>query len=129
MFNNFNTNNLSYTGTGTPSWGTSNRFSAYPPQSNISSNIVRVTSLEEAIMRTTQPGSDMMYIHQDKDILYRVRVDFDGKKSWGEFPILVPNQADTTPATKADIAAVLARVEALEAKNNTPEAVEDGKQV
>jgi hypothetical protein len=92
-------------------------------------NIVRVTSLEEAIMRTTQPGSDMMYIHQDKDVLYRVKVDFDGKKSWGEFPIVVPNQADTTPATKADINAVLARIEALEARNNVSEEVEDGKSV
>lgn len=120
-------NNLNYTGTGNPSWGSPNRFPTYPSQNNVTSNIIRVTSLEEAIMRTTQPGSDMMYIHQDKDLVYRVKVDFDGKKSWGEFPILVPNQADNTPATKADINAVLARIEALEAKNNISEEVEDGK--
>lgn len=89
-------------------------------------NIIRVTSLEEAIMRTTQPGSDMMYIHQDKDILYRVKVDFDGKKSWGEFPIIVPSQPDTSPITKDDFKAVLDRVEALEKKVNFTEEPKDG---
>ena len=86
------------------------------PTYGVHTNIVRVTSLEEAIMRTNERGSDMMYIHQDKDILYRVKVDFDGKKSWGEFPIVVPNQTDNAPATKSDIQALTARIEALEGK-------------
>ena len=89
-------------------------------------NIIRVTSLEEAIMRTTQPGSDMMYIHQDKDILYRVKVDFDGKKSWGEFPIVVPTQPDISPITKDEFKAILDRVEALEKKINPTEVDKDG---
>lgn len=89
-------------------------------------NILRVTSLEEAIMRTTEPGSDMMYIHQDKDILYRVKVDFDGKKSWGEFPIVVPTQPDVSPVTKDDLKSILDRVEALEKKINPTEVPKDG---
>lgn len=119
MFNNFhnysNTSNLydpkvgTYTGYG------------YQPMSNI----IRVTSLEEAIMRTHQPGSDMIYIHQDKDILYRVKVDADGKKSWGEFPIIVAEMNDNSPATRSDIRALTARVEALEKLNRPSEEVPD----
>ena len=91
------------------------------------SNVIRVTSLDEAIMRTTQPGSDMMYVHQDKNILYRVKVDLDGKKSWGEFPIIVPDQSDSAPATKLDIANLTARIEAMESKLNSTEVSENAK--
>ena len=108
----------------------SNRYagSGYGNMSyGINTNIIRVTSLEEAIMRTNERGSDMMYIHQDKDILYRVKVDFDGKKSWGEFPIIVPNQMDITPVSRSDFQALLTRVEQLEGKNSSVEVVKNGE--
>jgi hypothetical protein len=65
----------------------------------------------------------MIYIHQDKDILYRVKVDADGKKSWGEFPIIVAEMSDNSPATRSDIRALTARVEALEKLNHSSEEV------
>lgn len=126
MFNNWQQQTQPF-GTGATPYPS--QYPPYPSQSGITSNIVRVTSLEEAIMRTNQRGSDMLYIHQDKDIVYRVKVDFDGKKSWGEFPILVPNQSDNIPATKADIEALASRISALEAKSEPVEVVENGKSV
>jgi hypothetical protein len=113
-----------------PQYGNYGNYGNYGQPSfntpRINTNIIRVTSLEEAIMKTTERGSDMMYVHQDKNILYHVKVDFDGKKSWGEFPIQVPNQPDNSPATRADLEALIARVEALE-KQTIKEVPEDGK--
>lgn len=92
---------------------------------SINTNIIRVTSLEEAVMRTTTRNSDVVYFDQDRDVFYRVRVDWDGKKSWAEFQFTLPNQIDTTPLTKEELKPILARLEALEAKFK--EVPEDGK--
>lgn len=44
------------------------------------SNMTYVTSLEEALNRNNYPGSENVYFHQDKQIFYRVRTDYNGKK-------------------------------------------------
>ena len=92
---------------------------------NTTTNIIRVTSLEEAVMRTTARNSDMVYFDQDRDVFYRVRVDWDGKKSWAEFQFTLPAQADTTPLTREELKPILTRLETLEAKFK--EVPEDGK--
>lgn len=81
----------------------------------LSTNIIFVTSLEEALSKTTERPSDMMYFHQDKNEFYRVKVDMDGRKSWATFPYSSPNPDENTPATKADIQLLVSRIEALEA--------------
>lgn len=56
-------------------------YSSYPMNnypvnnyhSTIQTNIIRVTGLDEAIMRNANPGSEMLYIHQDKDEFYIVK--------------------------------------------------------
>lgn len=89
---------------------------AYGQQiSNNATNIIRVTSLEEAVMRTTARGSDMVYFDQDRDVFYRVKVDWDGKKSWAEFQFSLPAQVDNTPVLRNDFQALVAKVEQLEA--------------
>lgn len=37
---------------------------------NLNTNVYLVTSLEEALMRTNACPSDMVYFHQDLDIMY-----------------------------------------------------------
>ncbi len=84
----------------------------------VQTNIIRVTGLDEAIMRTTRPGSEVLYIHQDRDEFYIVKVDFDGRKSWATFNFSVPNPDATAPVTRADLTVLVNRLEELEKKVN-----------
>lgn len=80
------------------------------------SNIIMVTSLEEALYRTTERGSDMLYVHQTEPVFYRVKVENDGRKTWSEYPYNVPSANDTRPVTKSEFDALLEKVSALEKK-------------
>lgn len=99
-------------------WGQPRQYGGYTAptqlQPRLTTNAIFVTSLEEALIKTTERNSDMIYFHQDKNEFYRVKVDMEGRKSWAIFLYNLPNQEDNTPATKADIVALLARIEALE---------------
>lgn len=100
-------------------WGQPRPYSSYvppvQPQPRLVTNAIFVTSLEEALIKTTERNSDMIYFHQDKNEFYRVKVDLDGRKSWAAFPYSSTNQEENAPATKADIQSLTARIEILEA--------------
>lgn len=81
-------------------------------------NVLRVTSLEEAIMKTNARGSEMVYFHQTKDEFYVVRVDINGNKSWQTFPYSVPNANVNAPVNRAEFDALAAKLAELEAKLN-----------
>ena len=87
-----------------------------PSYNQTFTNVIRVTSLEEAVMQTTRRPSDMVYFNQDKDEFYNVKVDYDGRKTWATFTFALPNPEASAPATRADIIAISDRVAALEAK-------------
>lgn len=91
-----------------PQWGV--------PQ--LKTNKVLVTSLEEAISRSTDRYSEMYYFDQNKPVFYIVGTDMNFVKSWVEIPYIVPNQENNTPATKADLADIEKRLGILEAKSN-----------
>ena len=91
-------------------------YDTYRPQ--VQTNITLVTSLEEAIMRTNARPSDMVYFDQGKDILYRVRVDMDGKKYWKEIPILV-NQDGNSYVNRLEFDALSEKVNKLLSLQNT----------
>lgn len=76
-------------------------------------NVAYVTSLEEALIRTTQFNSDMIYFNQDKNEFYRIRVDNDGRKSYLSFVYTLP-VPPTQEVQEDKFVALLARVEALE---------------
>ncbi len=86
-------------------------------------NVMFVTSPEEALIKTNMRNSDMVYFDQDKNVFYRVKVDMEGRKSWAQFTYALPDQEDNTPATKADIATLLQRIETLEAAQVKPKVV------
>lgn len=102
-------NNYGYTN---PSYGYSSP-NMYNP---MTTNVIRVTSLDEAIMQTTKRPSDMVYFNQDKNEFYNVKVDYDGRKSWATFPYTLPDSNENMPASRADILALTDRVTAIEAK-------------
>lgn len=95
-----------------------NSYGRYAPYNsyNISTNVIRVTSLEEAVMQTTRRPSDMVYFNQDKDEFYNVKVDVDGRKTWATFQYTLPNPDATVPVTKADFTLLVNRIEELERK-------------
>jgi hypothetical protein len=90
-------------------------------------NAIFVTSLEEAIMRTTERNSDIIYFNQSGEYFYRVKVDTDGKKSWASYKYTLPDQDTSTPATRADIQAFDARLKALEERLASKEVSSDEK--
>lgn len=63
--------------------------------SQSSTNIVYVTGPEEAVMRAGGRGSDEVFFDQSKPVFYRVKVDYDGRKTWAAFPYKVDNVDNT----------------------------------
>ena len=94
------------------SMSTNNAYSGYSYSTQIDSNIIRVTSLEEAIMRTPNRPCDMVFFNQDRDEFYRVKVDLYGKKTWGTFMFTVPNYEDSAPVTRSEFKELVAKVDA-----------------
>ena len=138
-FDQMNPQNYGYGYSPTNSWTSPRGYQGYPaqtqPQYRLNTNAAFVTSLDEALIKTNDRNSDMIYFHQDKNEFYRVKVDAEGRKSWAIFAYTLPDQENTSPATKADILALVARIEALEAakeakppqKAKKKEVVENGE--
>ena len=91
-----------------PGWPSTTQWA--PPQ--LKTNRILVTSLEEAIAKSTDSYSEMYYFDQNKPVFYIVRTDINMVKSWTVVPYTLPNQENSTPATKADLASLEARLEA-----------------
>ena len=124
MFNNFNQYSQpmqgNFSGNSTM---TSQQPSRYVPQYN--SNIIRVMSLDEALMRNNVPGSENVYFDQDRDVFYRIRTEWDGRKLFGTFSY-GPEQPVAPVAPAPDFNAFETRLKALEEKVFPKEVVENG---
>ena len=124
MFNNFNQYSQpmqgNFSGNSTM---TSQQPSRYVPQYN--SNIIRVMSLDEALMRNNVPGSENVYFDQDRDVFYRVRTEWDGRKLFGTFSY-GPEQPVASVPSAPDLNAFETRLKALEEKVFPKEVVENG---
>ena len=91
---------------------------SYTTYSN-NSNIVLVTSLEEAVLKTVRPGSDMVYFNQNGGTFYRVKVEFDGRKTYQEFTYSLPEPVvNPTPVSREEFQEVIGRLKTLEEKLN-----------
>lgn len=94
-----------------------NTGTSMPPQS-MNTNVYKVTSLDEAIMKTNTRNSEMVWFNQGRDEFYCVRVDMNGNKSWQVFVYSMPNNNVNIPVMKSEYDALVARFDALEAKFN-----------
>lgn len=95
------------------------QMQAQQPTIPTKTNVPLVTSLTEAMSRTTELNSDTFYADQDKPVIYRVSVDMQGRKTYKTFEIkdvteqVVEQNAQTVMpeidlsayATKADLKA------------------------
>lgn len=102
-------------------WGQA--YNNWQPAMQLNSNIMYVTSAEEALMRTNGRNLEMIYFHQDQPVFYRVKTDNDGRKAYQAFTYAAPNPDLTTPATRADLADLSKRIKALEDANKPKEEV------
>ena len=84
----------------------------------LKTNKILVTSLEEAIAKSNDRHSEYYYFDQSRPVFYIVRTDMNMAKSWVEIPYTIPNQENITPVTKADLAKLEERINALENKSN-----------
>lgn len=102
-------------------WNNASSYGMPPYNSQLVSNIVYVTGPEEAVMRATQRNSDGVYFDQNKPVFYRVKVDFDGRKTWAAFPYNVDNVDNnaTGPVSREEFAALVNEVKELKSKLTT----------
>lgn len=126
MFNNFNQYSQPMQGNFSGNSNmTSQQPSRYVPQYN--SNIIRVMSLDEALMRNNVPGSENVYFDQDRDVFYRIRTEWDGRKLFGTFSYGAEQPVAPVPPTPApDLGAFETRLKALEEKVFPKEVAENG---
>ena len=87
-----------------------------PWPSQLTSNKILVTSLDEAIAKSSIRNSETVYFHQSQPVIYIVRIDMNGVKSWAQLDYSTGQQDTNAPATKADITALNTKLEALMSK-------------
>lgn len=91
-------------------------------------NVAYVMSAEEALIRTTQFGSDMIYFNQDRNEFYRVRVEMDGRKSFLVFTYTLPNSGQSAETlTLEGLATRIGKLEKLLAPTEQYEGKENAK--
>ena len=110
--NNFGANMPSYLSA--PVYMPSNLAQAGQPQ--VKTNRILVTSLQEALARPCDLGSEMYYWDQSRPVIYVVRTSLQGVKDWAEIPYVVNQQNDNTPATKAEVQELRNEIAALKGK-------------
>lgn len=79
-------------------------------------NIIFVTSVEEALFRASSRNSEMVFFQQDRPVFYRIKVDNEGRKSWAEYDYGVKSSQDNSPVTRAEMSELMKKVAALEEK-------------
>lgn len=89
-------------------YGGYNSYGGYgvQPQSPIKTNKVFVTSLEDALARPAEIGSEYIYLHQDKPLLYEVKTDMQGRKTYTVLELSQPQNKSQREEEKADISTI-----------------------
>lgn len=93
-----------------------------PPQMPYKTNKLVVTSLDEAMMRSSELNSDTVYFDQNKDVLYNVKVDSRGYKTCDTYKVSKADAADSNTsnneisAIKANMTELSNRVDMLTSK-------------
>jgi hypothetical protein len=61
-------------------------------------NKVFVTSLDDALSRAVEPNSESIYLHQDKNIIFDVKTDMQGRKTWKAYEFKEYIEQEKAPA-------------------------------
>lgn len=99
-YGNYQNGNMAYPNNFVP-YNQNNGFNQ-PQQQPVKTNHIYVTSLEDALARSVEPNSEIVYLHQDKPLLYNVRTDMMGKKTYTVLE-LKPPIAENITENKTEI--------------------------
>lgn len=72
------------------------------PQMQVQSNKIFVTSIEDAMTRMAMPNSEVVYLHQDKPLLFEIRTDAQGKKTPFVYDIVPHREEQPKEQPKVD---------------------------
>lgn len=93
-----------------------------PQPTQMRTNKIFVTSLEDALNRYAEPNTIMVYRHQDEKYEYEIMTDSQGKKSYktlvlGDFSAQNSDKPqEPTYASKEELYAFKSRLEAVESE-------------
>lgn len=106
----------SYFGAQQPQMPSQQPLPLVPPKTNK----ILVTSLMDAMSRTAELNTEILYIDQDNPFIYQVTIDMQGRKSYKTFEIKEVNEQNQTQmgAPNIDLAAYATKddLKALEDK-------------
>ena len=85
-------------------------------QNQPATNKMLVTGKDAALNMPAPNGSDLVYFDQDKDLMYNVITDWNGRKTIRIFELSEYSDNPPQMVKPDDFAALLKRVEALEAQ-------------
>lgn len=79
-------------------------MNAYQQQTPTRTNMVFVTSLEDALQKTNMPNCNLLFLHQDKPFLFNIISDDMGKKTYSVYELkeYVEEKADEPKQPQAD---------------------------
>ena len=60
-------------------------------------NKVFVTSLDDAMARAVEPNSETLYLHQDRNLIFDIKTDMQGKKTWKAYEFKEYVEQEKTP--------------------------------
>ena len=96
----------------------------YTPQPK--TNKIFVTSLEDALNRFSEANSEVVYLHQDENLLFEIKTDMQGKKTFKVYSLSAyqPVEEKTAPTedfvTRKEFDELLGRFEELKANAYAP---------
>ena len=104
-------NNMGYNApmSGMQNWYGQSQYDGYS-----NTNVYKVTSLEEAIMKSNMRPSETVYFHQTKSEFYNVRVDINGNKTWQTFTYSMPDSGNNTSVSRNEFDSLMTRIMLLE---------------
>jgi hypothetical protein len=94
-------------------------FTAQPTQSPTRTNKIFVTSLEDALNRNAEPNSEVVYLHQDQNLLFEIKTDAQGRKVYQTYQFApykaesAAPETETRYATKDELNALASKVNEL----------------
>ena len=122
FYNNYLTGQGNYYGVPqTPVQPTVGVFNQQPAQSPVRTNKIFVTSLEDALNRNAEPNSEVIYLHQDQNLLFEVKTDAQGRKVYQTYQFAPFKAESAAPAaaayvTKEEFDALAKKVDEMSAK-------------
>lgn len=109
-----------YAGYAQPNYQSPQSFTAQPQNASptqVRTNKIFVTGLQDALSRSIDPNSDVVFFDQDKDIMYNIKSDAYGKKTHLVIDLSLHQEPDPVQVQeeyKKQIEELRTRVEALE---------------